>query len=43
MDTAIKAVNLTKYYGKLLVVDHINFEVMKAHGNGGSIGFQHMC
>jgi hypothetical protein len=40
---AIKAVNLTKYYGKLLAVDHINFEVMKAHGNGGSIGFQHMC
>ena len=29
MDTAIKAVNLTKYYGKLLAVDHINFEVKK--------------
>jgi len=43
MDTVIKAVNLTKYYGKLLAVDHINFEVMKSHGNGGSIGFQHMC
>ena len=29
METAIKAVNLTKYYGKLLAVDHINFEVKK--------------
>jgi ABC-2 type transport system ATP-binding protein len=29
MDTAIKAVNLTKYYGKLLAVDHINFDVKK--------------
>lgn len=29
MDTAIKTVNLTKCYGKLLAVDHINFEVKK--------------
>ena len=29
MDAAIKAVNLTKYYGRLSAVDHINFEVMK--------------
>ena len=29
MDPAIKAANLTKYYGKLLAVDHINFEVKK--------------
>jgi ABC-2 type transport system ATP-binding protein len=29
MDSAIKAVNLTKYYGRLLAVDHINFEVKK--------------
>ena len=29
MDPAIKAVSLTKYYGKLLAVDHINFEVKK--------------
>jgi len=29
MDAAIKAVNLTKYYGRLLAVDHINFEVKK--------------
>jgi ABC-2 type transport system ATP-binding protein len=27
MEKAIKAVNLTKSYGKLLAVDHINFEV----------------
>ncbi len=27
MDNAIKASNLTKYYGKLLAVDHISFEV----------------
>jgi len=43
MCTAITAVNLTKYCGKLLAVGHINFEVVKAHGNGGSIGFRHMC
>ena len=29
METAIRTVNLTKYYGKLLAVDHINFEVKK--------------
>ena len=29
MEIAIKTVNLTKYYGKLLAVDHINFEVKK--------------
>jgi ABC-2 type transport system ATP-binding protein len=29
MEKAIKAVNLTKAYGKLLAVDHINFEVKK--------------
>ena len=29
MELAIKTVNLTKYYGKLLAVDHINFEVKK--------------
>ena len=29
MDPAIKTVSLTKYYGKLLAVDHINFEVKK--------------
>jgi ABC-2 type transport system ATP-binding protein len=29
MEKAIKAVNLTKSYGKLLAVDHINFEVKK--------------
>ena len=29
MDTAIKTVNLTKRYGELLAVDHINFEVQK--------------
>lgn len=29
MDLVIKAVNLTKYYGKLLAVDHINFEVKR--------------
>jgi ABC-2 type transport system ATP-binding protein len=29
MEKAIKAVNLTKVYGKLLAVDHINFEVKK--------------
>jgi len=29
MDSAIKAVNLTKYYGRLLAVDHMNFEVKK--------------
>jgi len=27
MDNAIEAINLTKYYGELLAVDHINFEV----------------
>ena len=27
MEVAIRTVNLTKYYGKLLAVDHINFEV----------------
>jgi ABC-type multidrug transport system ATPase subunit len=27
MEIAIKTVNLTKYYGDLLAVDHINFEV----------------
>jgi ABC-2 type transport system ATP-binding protein len=29
MEIAIKTVNLTKYYGELLAVDHINFEVKK--------------
>ncbi len=29
METVIEAVNLTKYYGRLLAVDHINFEVKK--------------
>lgn len=29
METAIRTVNLTKFYGKLLAVDHINFEVKK--------------
>ncbi len=29
MEKAIRAVNLTKSYGKLLAVDHINFEVKK--------------
>lgn len=29
METAIKAINLTKYYGELLAVDYINFEVKK--------------
>ncbi len=29
MEIAIKTVNLTKYYGKLLAVNHINFEVKK--------------
>ena len=29
MEIAIKTFNLTKYYGKLLAVDHINFEVKK--------------
>jgi len=29
MEIAIKTVNLTKYYGKLLAVDHINFEVKR--------------
>lgn len=29
IEKAIKAVNLTKSYGKLLAVDHINFEVKK--------------
>ena len=29
MEIAIKTVNLTKYYGKLLAVDHIHFEVKK--------------
>ena len=29
MEAAIKAVNLTKYYGRLLAVDHINFQVKK--------------
>ncbi|MBA7487393.1 Linearmycin resistance ATP-binding protein LnrL [subsurface metagenome] len=28
-DYAIRVMNLTKYYGKLLAVDHINFEVYK--------------
>ena len=28
-DCAVRAVNLTKYYGHLLAVDHINFEVRK--------------
>lgn len=27
MDNAIKASNLTKYYGKFLAVDHVSFEV----------------
>ncbi len=30
MENAIEAINLTKYYGDLLAVDHINFEVKKA-------------
>ncbi len=29
MESAIEAINLTKYYGDLLAVDHINFEVEK--------------
>lgn len=29
MDEAIRAVNLTKYYGELCAVDHISFEVKK--------------
>ena len=29
MEIAIKTVNLTKNYGKLVAVDHINFEVKK--------------
>ena len=29
MEIAIETVNLTKYYGKLLAVDHINFKVKK--------------
>jgi ABC-2 type transport system ATP-binding protein len=29
MENAIEAINLTKYYGDLLAVDHINFEVKK--------------
>ena len=29
MEIAIKTVNLTKYYGELLAVDHINFEVKR--------------
>jgi ABC-2 type transport system ATP-binding protein len=29
MDNVIEAVNLTKYYGKVLAVDHINFEVKR--------------
>ena len=29
MEIAIKTANLTKYYGKLLAVDHINFEVKR--------------
>ena len=29
MENAIEAINLTKYYGELLAVDHINFEVKK--------------
>ena len=29
MEIAIKTVNLTKYYGKLVAVDHITFEVKK--------------
>jgi ABC-2 type transport system ATP-binding protein len=35
IEKAIKAVNLTKSYGKLLAVDHINFEVK----NGEIFGF----
>jgi len=35
MEKAIRAVNLTKSYGKLLAVDHINFEVKK----GEILGF----
>ena len=30
MENAIEAINLTKYYGDLCAVDHINFEVRKA-------------
>jgi ABC-2 type transport system ATP-binding protein len=30
MENAIEAINLTKYYGELLAVDHINFEVKKS-------------
>ena len=29
MEMAIKTANLTKYFGNLLAVDHINFEVKK--------------
>jgi len=29
MEIAIRTVTLTKYYGKLLAVDHVNFEVKK--------------
>ena len=29
MEIAIRTVNLTKYYGKLVAVDNINFEVKK--------------
>jgi len=29
MDNVIEAINLTKYYGELLAVDHVNFEVKK--------------
>ena len=30
MENAIEAINLTKYYGELLAVDHVNFEVKKS-------------
>jgi len=30
MENVIEAINLTKYYGELLAVDHINFEVKKS-------------
>ena len=35
MENAIEAINLTEYYGDLLALDHINFEVKRRRNKNG--------